>query len=38
VAFAHLAQVSQAENIKLTAVCRHLVETGELLGARTTDR
>lgn len=38
VAFARLAQASQAENMKLAAVARHLVETGELLGAPTADR
>jgi AmiR/NasT family two-component response regulator len=37
-AFARLAQISQAENIKLAEVARHLVETGELLGVPTTDR
>lgn len=37
-AFARLAQISQAENIKLAEVARHLVETGELLGAPTADR
>jgi GAF domain-containing protein len=32
-AFRCLSQASQAENLKLTAVAQHLVDTGELLGA-----
>jgi GAF domain-containing protein len=32
-AFRHLSQASQDVNMKLAAVARHLVETGELLGA-----
>jgi GAF domain-containing protein len=32
-AFSHLSQASQAENMKLTSVAQHLVETGELLSA-----
>jgi AmiR/NasT family two-component response regulator len=32
-AFGRLSQASQNVNMKLTAVARHLVETGELLGA-----
>ena len=31
VAFGYLSQASQSVNSKLTAVARHLVETGELL-------
>jgi hypothetical protein len=31
VAFGYLSQASQSVNMKLTAVARHLVETGELL-------
>jgi hypothetical protein len=32
-AFGYLSLASQAVNMKLTAVARHLVETGELLSA-----
>jgi GAF domain-containing protein len=32
-AFNYLSRASQAENMKLTALAQHLVETGELLGA-----
>jgi GAF domain-containing protein len=32
-AFGYLSQASQNVNMKLTTVARHLVETGELLGA-----
>ncbi len=33
VAFGYLSQASQDVNMKLTAVARHLVDTGELLSA-----
>ena len=37
-AFRSLSLASQDVNMKLTAVARHLVETGELLGAPHTER
>jgi AmiR/NasT family two-component response regulator len=37
-AFSYLSKASQDVNMKLTSVARHLVETGELLGALRLER
>ena len=37
-AFSYLSKASQDVNMKLTAVARHLVETGELVNAPYTER